>query len=230
MLLALRACATPGRSTICRSPPVLTGDEEKAGTPAAAAPADDLTRRGRLRRHRDRLRGRRRRSAAARVVGAARRERLDAARAGHPGALLADLSAPTSAAGRCTKPPRILAAFEDSLSRERYLTVNPGAIVGGTSLTFDSEQSRGTAFGKNNVIAEEPPSSPATCARCRSSSAEAAKATMRRIVASARPHARASIAFTDGYPPLAPLRGNQRLLATLDQAPARSRPTAPWRR
>jgi glutamate carboxypeptidase len=119
--------------------------------------------------------------------------------------------------GAVYEAARILTAFEDSLSREPYLTVNPGAIVGGTSLTFDNEQSRGTAFGKSNVIAE----TTFVTGDLRTLSIdqrEAAKATMRRIVASTRPHSRASIAFTDGYPPLAPSDGNQRLLAMLDRA------------
>jgi glutamate carboxypeptidase len=41
---------------------------------------------------------------------------------------------------------------------------------------------------------------------------------MRRIVAATGPHTWASIAFEDGYPPLAPSEGNRRLLALYDRA------------
>ena len=112
---------------------------------------------------------------------------------------------------------RILAAFHDSLSGETYLTVNPGAAVGGTTIGFDRETSRGTAFGKSNVIAE----STLVAGDLRTLSPEQlerARATMRRIVAGSPPHVGAAIEFADGYPPLPPSEGNQRLLALYDAA------------
>ena len=112
---------------------------------------------------------------------------------------------------------RILAAFHDSLSHETHLTVNPGVAVGGTKAALDRETGRGTAFGKNNVIAESTyvsgdlrTLSPGQLAR--------AQATMRRIVAASPPHAGATIEFYEGYPPLPPAEGNRRLLATFDRA------------
>ena len=119
--------------------------------------------------------------------------------------------------GAVYEAARILAAFHDSLSHEPYLTVNPGAIVGGTAVTFDESENRGTAFGKNNVIAE----STVVSGDLRTLSVaqrEWAKAAMRHIVATSPPHAGASIEFDDGYPPLAPSQGNRRLLAMVDAA------------
>ncbi len=119
--------------------------------------------------------------------------------------------------GSIYEAARILAAFHDSLSREPFLTVNPGVILGGTAVTFDDQASRGTAFGKSNVIAES--TTVAGDLRTLSlSQRERARATMRRIVAASPPHAGATIEFEDGYPPLAPAAGNQRLLARVDQA------------
>jgi glutamate carboxypeptidase len=112
---------------------------------------------------------------------------------------------------------RILAAFEDSLSAEEFLTVNPGVVVGGTAVALDKEAARGTAFGKDNVIAESTYVSgdlrtltPDQLAR--------AQERMRRIVAASPAHAGAAIAFDEGYPPLPPTDGNRRLLALFDQA------------
>ena len=112
---------------------------------------------------------------------------------------------------------RILAAFEDSLSTEAYLTVNPGVVVGGTTIGLDREAARGTAFGKNNVIAE----STLVAGDLRTLSPEQldrARATMRRIVAASPPHAGATIEFDEGYPPLPPSDANRRLLALYDGA------------
>jgi glutamate carboxypeptidase len=112
---------------------------------------------------------------------------------------------------------RLLRAFRDSLAGENLLTFNPGAIVGGTSVSWEDGESRGGAFGKSNVIAE----STVVVGDLRAISLEQrerAKAVMSRLVAAAGPHARATIAFDDGYPPLAPAEGNRWLLARFDEA------------
>ena len=119
--------------------------------------------------------------------------------------------------GAIFEAARILRAFEDSLGHERYLTFNPGVIVGGTKVALDTETARGTAFGKSNVVAE----STIVTGDLRALSLpqrERAKEVMRRIVADTTHHTRASITFDDGYPPLALTDGNRRLLAMFDQA------------
>ena len=112
---------------------------------------------------------------------------------------------------------RILAAFHDSLGHERYLTINPGLILGGTTIGLQDDGSRGVAFGKTNVIAE----STTVLGDLRALTLEQrarAKSTMERVVADHLPHTGAQITFEDGYPPLAPSPGNHRLLAMYDQA------------
>jgi len=124
---------------------------------------------------------------------------------------------PDIGSGAIYEAARILAAFHEALRGEQYLTVNPGVIVGGTSITFDGDESRGTAFGKTNVIAE----SARVAGDLRSISIaqrEGAKETMRRIVDGHLPQTTAEITFDDGYPPLAPSEGNRRLLALYDRA------------
>jgi glutamate carboxypeptidase len=119
--------------------------------------------------------------------------------------------------GAIFEAARILSAFRDSLAGERWLTFNPGAIVGGTAVTWDSEAARGTAFGKNNVVAE----STVVSGDLRAASIEQrdrAKQRMRAIVERVTPHARARIEFEDGYPPMALTDANRRLLAEYDRA------------
>lgn len=119
--------------------------------------------------------------------------------------------------GAIYEAARILATFRDSLAGEPYLTFNPGVIAGGTTVTFDSEEGRGTAFGRNNVVAE----STVVAGDIRTLSPEQlarAKERMRAIVERHYGGTGATIVFEDGYPPLAPTEGNRRLLARFDQA------------
>jgi glutamate carboxypeptidase len=120
-------------------------------------------------------------------------------------------------AGAIYEAARILDAFYENLAGEPFLTFNPGAILGGTTVDFDTLQARGTVFGKDNVIAEHA----VVTGDLRSLSMEQreqAKKVMRDIVDDHRPHAVGRIHFDDGYPPMAPGEGNKRLLSLLDQA------------
>jgi glutamate carboxypeptidase len=119
--------------------------------------------------------------------------------------------------GAVFEAARILNAFREKLAGEPHLTFNPGVIVGGTSVDYDGPASRGTGFGKSNVIAEHTvvtgdvrALSPAQF--------EAAKKTMQEIVAASLPRTSATLTFDDGYPPLAPAPGNERLLALYSRA------------
>jgi glutamate carboxypeptidase len=123
---------------------------------------------------------------------------------------------PEVGSGAIYEVARILAAFHDSLSNDPPLTFNPGVIVGGTTVTFDAVQNRGTAFGKTNVVAE----SAYVAGDLRALTPEQlarAKSTMQRLVSRHYPKANATLTIDDGYPPFAPTDGNRRLLAMLDQ-------------
>jgi len=113
-------------------------------------------------------------------------------------------------AGAIYEAARILTAFYTELRGEPYLTFNAGAIVGGTDVDYDSEETRGAAFGKSNVI----PSHAIVDGDIRTLSDEQlarTRAAMRAIVAESLPHTEASISFEDGYPAMAPTDGNRRL-------------------
>ncbi len=119
--------------------------------------------------------------------------------------------------GAIFEAARILNAFREKLAGQPHLTFNPGVIVGGTSVEYDAPASRGTGFGKSNVIAEHT----VVTGDVRALSPgqfEAAKTTMRDIVAASLPQTSATLTFDDGYPPLAPTPGNERLLALYNQA------------
>ncbi len=119
--------------------------------------------------------------------------------------------------GAVFEAARILNAFREKLAGQPHLTFNPGVILGGTSVDFDAPTSRGTGFGKGNVIAEYT----VVAGDLRALSQEqfvAAKKTMQDIVAQSLPQTSATLTFDDGYPPLAPTPGNERLLTLYSRA------------
>lgn len=119
--------------------------------------------------------------------------------------------------GAIFEAARIVNAFRERMAGEPHLTFNPGAIVGGTTADFDVSQSRGSAFGKTNVIAAKVIVT-GDLRALTVAQFEKAKATMRAIVAQSLPRTQAEITFDEGYPPLAPTAGNERLLVLYDRA------------
>ena len=119
-------------------------------------------------------------------------------------------------AGAIFEASRVLTGFYQRLADQAPLTFSPGVIVGGTEITFDGPQSRGTAFGKSNVVPERA----VAVGDLRAASPEqleAAKAAMLGVARASLPHARSVLTFVDGYPPMATTAGNQQLLAMYDR-------------
>lgn len=113
-------------------------------------------------------------------------------------------------AGAIFEAARILDAFYDEVRGEEYLTFNAGTIQGGTDVVYDTQQNRGTTFGKTNVI----PRKVVVHGGMRTISQdqlERTRAAMRAVVAESLPHTNASIEFTEGYPPMFPTEGNRGL-------------------
>jgi glutamate carboxypeptidase len=123
---------------------------------------------------------------------------------------------PERGSGAVYEAARILAAFQAELGNEKYLTINPSVIVGGTKAALDDY--RGNAEGKTNVIA------PTAVARgdIRYISLEQERSAVERmqaIVARHLPRTQATLRFDEGaYPPMTPTPGNEALLKTLDGA------------
>jgi glutamate carboxypeptidase len=113
--------------------------------------------------------------------------------------------------GAIFEAARILNDFRERLAGEDHLTFNPGAIVGGTDAQFDAMQARGSAAGKDNVVAGRVVVTGDLRAVSRDQFDRAKKA-MQEIVTASMPHTRGTLVFDDGYPPMAPTEGNTRLL------------------
>ena len=126
------------------------------------------------------------------------------------------LAGEDTGAGAVFEAARILDDFYDEVRGEDYLTFNVGTILGGTDVMYDSQQSRGTVYGKLNVV----PRRVVVNGGIRTMSLDQlkrAKRAMRAVVARNLPHTHASITFTDGYPPMAPTEGNRRLYRHLSE-------------
>jgi glutamate carboxypeptidase len=213
MLLALQALAAAGLLDQLQVTAVFTGDEEDSGRPIDRARADLTS----AADWADIALGFENGPEAPHVAVIARRGSTTwwLRTSGVPSHSSQVFSADVGS-GAIYEMARILAAFHDSLSNDPPLTFNPGVIVGGTTVTFDPVENRGTAFGKTNVVAE----SAYVAGDLRALTPEQltrAKATMQRLVERHYPRANAVLTIDDGYPPFAPTDGNRRLLALLDQ-------------
>jgi glutamate carboxypeptidase len=120
-------------------------------------------------------------------------------------------------AGAAYEAARVLEGFRQKLAGEPHLTFNPGLMLAGTSLEFDAPQARGSATGKTNVIAARALVSGDLRALSREQF-DRAIATMRAIAATPLPNTKSELVFDEGYPPLAPAPGNEKLLALYDRA------------
>ena len=119
-------------------------------------------------------------------------------------------------AGAIFELSRILHRFYEEVRGEELLTFNPGTILGGTFVDYDPMSSKGSAFGKSNVVSQT------AMARgglrfISEEQKERARVKMREIVAQSLPHTSATIGFTDSYPAMGPSDGNYKLLDILNQ-------------
>jgi glutamate carboxypeptidase len=211
MLQALKALHAAGALRDLRITVLLTGDEEDAGMPLAMSREPMLA----LAKASDAAL-----SFEAAIDGTATIGRRGinswtlevAGETGHSSGIFG----PERGSGAVYEAARILAAFQAELGSEKYLTINPSVVVGGTKAALDDY--RGTAEGKTNVIA------PVAIARgdIRYISLEqerSARERMQAIVARHLPRTQATLRFDDGaYPPMTPTPGNEALLQVLDAA------------
>jgi glutamate carboxypeptidase len=118
-------------------------------------------------------------------------------------------------AGAIFEMSRILNEFYNNVRGEEYLTFNPGVILGGTEVDFEQALSKGTAFGKSNVV----PQTAVVTGGLRfitEDQKERTRAKMQEIVNNNLPHTSATITFTDSYPAMPPTEGNLKLLEVLN--------------
>jgi glutamate carboxypeptidase len=118
--------------------------------------------------------------------------------------------------GAIYEAARIVNSFRETLSKEQYLSFNPGIFIGGSEVSANFEQQRGEASGKTNII------SPKTYVNgdLRFLTEEQkinARNSMRKIVSAHLPGTKATIQFQDGIPSMAPTKGNEALANLLSK-------------
>ena len=212
-LSALRALAAVDALKALRVTVVLTGDEEDAGEPVSlaraaliqAAAESDIA-----------LGLENADDNPATAVTARRSSTSWTLNVKAPSAHSSQIFRAQVGSGAIFETARILQAFHTQLGGEEFLTFNPGLILGGAQVEFAPAQLSGRAAGKGNII----PPEAVVIGDLRAISTEQrdrARRHMQEIVAAHLPLASAEISFQDGYPPLSPTAGNQKLLGLYDQ-------------
>jgi len=114
--------------------------------------------------------------------------------------------------GAIFETARILNEFRLKLGNKEMLTFNPGLIFGGTDISYQASSASGEAFGKSNVIAKTSQVN-GDIRTLYDDELKATKEQMLRIVANNLGQTSANLTFFEGYPPMAPTKGNKKLLA-----------------
>jgi glutamate carboxypeptidase len=122
---------------------------------------------------------------------------------------------PGAGYGAIYEAARILNQFRETLSTEKYLTFNPGIIIGGSDISYNSASSKGAAIAKTNII------SPAVTVTgdlrfLTEDQKDRARIKMKAIVAQNLAQTSAKISFTDGIPSMAPTEGNNQVLSVIN--------------
>ncbi|RAV30725.1 M20/M25/M40 family metallo-hydrolase [Sinomicrobium soli] len=129
----------------------------------------------------------------------------------------ADIFSEGVGAGAIFEISRILHEFyEEVRGDDRYLTFNPGTVLGGTEVSYDDALSKGNTFGKTNVVARTAVVD-GGLRFISEEQKEKAREKMREITARNLPGTRAEITFFDSYPAMEPTEGNRKLLEKLSQ-------------
>ncbi len=118
--------------------------------------------------------------------------------------------------GSIYEASRIINSFRERLSGIQYLTFNPGLIIGGSEVNYNESKQNGLVSGKTNII------SPKTVVIgdlrfISEQQKNAARDSMRAIVANNLPGTKAYIRFSDGIPAMPPTQGNLLLAEKLSE-------------
>lgn len=122
---------------------------------------------------------------------------------------------PNAGYGAIYEAARILNQFRETLSTEKYLTFNPGIIIGGSDIEYNDATSKGAAIAKTNII------SPAVTVTgdlrfLTEAQKDRARTKMKEIVAQNLAQTSAKISFMDGIPSMAPTEGNNQVLSVIN--------------
>ncbi|GAA0868425.1 M20 family metallopeptidase [Brevundimonas basaltis] len=214
IVAALRAMQAAGTLADANVTVVLTGDEERVGSPIGIA-RRDLIEAGRAADYALEFEN------LAMDDGAefgtvARRSSTNwtltaTGRTGHSSGVFSE----GLGYGAIYETARILDAFRRELP-EPNLTYNVGVIAGGTPAAIDAEGFSVTASGKTNIVASTAVAR-GDLRTLTPEQDERVRGRMLAIVDDHLPHTEAELTFADtGYPPMAPSEGNRALLARLN--------------
>ncbi|HVG16657.1 MAG TPA: M20/M25/M40 family metallo-hydrolase [Chitinophagaceae bacterium] len=211
ILAALQALHEAGLLKNASITAYFTGDEEKAGTPTSVSRADFIQR---AQQH----------DIALGFETAQSLETVATGRRGSSGWQLHVTGVQAHSAGvfnnnygAIYEAGRILNSFREQLSNEKYLTLNPGIIAGGSDVQYDSTTVRADVQGKTNIIA------PRVVVQgdlrfLTEEQKEAAREKMRMIATTNNlPATSARISFVDGIPGMEPTEGNNKLVQLLNK-------------
>lgn len=213
VVMALQALASLGLLENSSIVVYFTGDEEESGKPTSISRADFIERA----------------KAADVALGFETAQGMNTIAIGRRGfsSWKLEVSAKTghsagvfgqgSGYGAIYEAARILNTFRENLSSEKYLTFNPGIIVGGSEMQYDHTQIKASVLGKTNII------SPAVIVEgdlrfLTEQQRENAREKMRAIVSNQNLNGtKANISFTDGIPAMEPTKGNDALRSWVDK-------------
>ena len=217
MLTALQAMKTAGVLDNAEIRIVLSGDEEKHGSPVSVSRKDmiDAAKRSDVALEFEAggiVDGKDVQSISRRSAGSWRVETTG--RTGHSSQVFGERMGD----GAIYELARILDAFRKEL-REPGLTYNVGLVLGGATATMNANGTGGEAAGKTNVI---PPVALALgdMRTLDNEQTERVQAKMRAIVADHLPKTGAMITFEEGYPAMAPTAGGHALVKQLNEVNA----------
>ncbi|MBS1821051.1 MAG: M20/M25/M40 family metallo-hydrolase [Acidobacteria bacterium] len=217
MLTALKAMKAAGTLDNAEIRIVLSGDEERHGSPVSLSRRDmiDAAKKSDVALEFEsggRIDGKDVQSISRRSAGTWKLETTG--RSGHSSGVFGDRLGD----GAIYEMARILDAFRKEL-KEPGLTYNAGLVLGGSTAKMNESGTAGEAAGKNNVV---PPVAIATGDFRTLDNDQTARveAKMRQIVADHLPRTGATITFDEGYPAMAATEAGHALVRQLNEVNA----------